>query len=132
MLKEDYLIRLITELGRKIAAMLDKRTHNHPDDSLVLARVLFKEIVGQDINDEPFTIDRRQMAQWSPAQTEMMAEAAYETGKAYHDLHDTRKAAEFMAIAVQLYEVAESKDHTWSEQREQRKQSIQKEQQSIK
>ena len=121
MIKEDYLIRFITIIGRSIAAMLDKRKQQQPEESLVLARALFKEITGGNIDEVPFQLDEQQVSRWSAQITERMGDAAYETAMAYKDCGDKARAENFMDIALSLYAASEYKDKTFSIEREQKK-----------
>lgn len=127
MIKEDYLIRFITIIGRSIAAMLDKRKQQQPEESLVLARALFKEITGGNIDEVPFRLDEQQVSQWSAQMTERMGDAAYETAMAYKDCDDKARAENFMEIALSLYAASEEKDMTFSFEREQKKEIVNKE-----
>ena len=57
MIKEDYLLRIIQELGRKIAELVERRTLGKIDEGIVLASALFREYAGGDCEDVAFEID---------------------------------------------------------------------------
>ena len=94
---------------------------------MVLARALFKEITGGNIDEEPFQLDKQQVSQWSAQMTERMGDAAYETAMAYKDCGDKARAENFMDIALSLYAASEAKDMTFSFEREKKKEAVNKE-----
>lgn len=124
MIKEDYLLRIIQELGRKIAELLDKRTKGKTEEGIVLANVLFREYTGHETEKYPFLLDEEVVKQWSAQQTDLMADAASETALLYMDSGDAQRADNFKQIALFLYREAERKDKTYSFVREEKRKII--------
>ena len=124
MIKEDYLLRIIQELGRKIAELVERRTHGKTDEGIVLASALFREYAGADSEDVAFEIDEEIVGEWSAQQTDMMADAAFETALMYWESGDSERADNFKRIALNLYKEAERKDQTYSYVREEKKEQI--------
>lgn len=124
MIKEDYLLRIIQELGRKIAELVEKRTQGHVDEGIVLARAIFREHLGVETEYGDIQIDEEMLKQWSAQQTDLMADAAYETALLYWQAGEKTEAENFKKIASYLYRRAELKDQTYSWQREDKQMNI--------
>ncbi len=124
MIKEDYLLRVIQSLGRKIAELVEMRTTGKTWEGIALASALFREYAGGDCDDVAFQIDEEVVGGWSAQQTDLMADAAFETALMYWEVGDSERADNFKRIALTLYRDAERKDQSYSYVREEKKEQI--------
>lgn len=121
--KEDYLIKYLEKLGRVIAAMLALRKANQPESSLQLADEVYKELLSISVSDlldmsEDSFHEAMKKENYNASYIESLAQITHEAAKAYSIREDKENEIKAYKKSLQLYQLLNAKDKTFSFERE--------------
>ena len=123
--KEDYLLKYIEKLNRVIAAMLGFREKGFPEDAIRLAQEAYTELLDIDL-DVLSAISNNEFNgvltqhNYSHTHIEALAEILFQTANAYNELNINVKAESFYSKSLQTLLHLNTKDRTFSMEREER------------